>query len=780
MKKIQYTLLALLAVSLIASCTLEPIDVPENQLGDLSVFTAVAAQPEDGTKAALAEEGAIKWSPNDEIEIFSGASFDGVYQYQGTEAAASAEFTYTSGTITNPDIEKGFWAVYPSTSAAGAAVDGTSVTVTVPKDQTATAGTFDPAAFVAVAHSSGFALSFFNVCGGFKFKVTRSDVTKVEFHAVSGEALAGTATVQMDANGRPSVTAVASPETTITLSAPENQTLAADQWYYISCLPTALSGGFTMTLATSSEFGVVSHDTPLTVKRSTWGRLNTPVSATTYNLIISDPAAKAICVANWDTNGDGEISLTEAAAVSNSDLGTTFKNNTEITNLSFLKAFTGLTSIPSYAFSECTGLESITIPEGVTQIGHYAFWKCGALQTLSLPGTLTEIGDHTFSVCSSLKNVSIPEGVVHIDNNAFSQSGLESVTLPSTATNLGDGIFGSCPDLESVSIKAALTAIRSYMFHNCQKLTTVNIPEGVTYIQVYAFNKCNLSSIVLPNSLRYLDNYSFSETPLTSVTIPEGALEIRGSAFANCTQLQEITVPSTITSIEGYAFSGCSSLTGITLPAGVTSIGASLFSGCTSLGHVTMLGNITSIGEKAFYNCSSLGSITIPGTVISIESSAFSGCTHLESVTVPSGVTSLSSSVFSYCTGLTSVSLPIGLTLIDMFAFMGCSSLSSISIPNTVYFIGNSAFSSTGLTSVTLPTDMISIGTYSFNGCKSLTTVTVPLNTPPEEYVPGNSHWFNGCDVLTAIYVPAGRVDTYKAAGGWSDYADKIQAIPAP
>ena len=122
----------------------------------------------------------------------------------------------------------------------------------------------------------------------------------------------------------------------------------------------------------------------------------------------------------------------------------------------------------------------------------------------------------------------------------------------------------------------------------------------------------------------------------------------------------------------------------------------------------------------------------------------------------------------------------MGQTLIDMYAFMGCSSLSSISIPNTVYFIGNSAFSSTGLTSVTLPTDTASIGKYSFNNCESLTTVTVPLNTPPEEYVPGNSHWFNGCDVLTAIYVPAGRVDTYKAAGGWSDYADKIQAIPAP
>ena len=28
------------------------------------------------------------------------------------------------------------------------------------------------------------------------------------------------------------------------------------------------------------------------------------------------------------------------------------------------------------------------------------------------------------------------------------------------------------------------------------------------------------------------------------------------------------------------------------------------------------------------------------------------------------------------------------------------------------------------------------------------------------------------------IYVPAASVDAYKAASGWSDYADKIQAIP--
>ena len=38
-----------------------------------------------------------------------------------------------------------------------------------------------------------------------------------------------------------------------------------------------------------------------------------------------------------------------------------------------------VTSIGSYAFEDCSGLTSVTIPDGVTSIGDYAFYGCSNL-----------------------------------------------------------------------------------------------------------------------------------------------------------------------------------------------------------------------------------------------------------------------------------------------------------------------------------------------------------------------------------------------------------------
>jgi hypothetical protein len=65
-----------------------------------------------------------------------------------------------------------------------------------------------------------------------------------------------------------------------------------------------------------------------------------------------------------------------------------------------------------------------------------------------------------------------------------------------------------------------------------------------------------------------------------------------------------------------------------------------------------------------------------------------------------------------------------------------------------------------------------SIGAGAFYACTGLTNITVEAITPPTLDIDafGNT---NGCP----IYVPSASVDTYKAAGGWSTYADRIQAI---
>ena len=62
-------------------------------------------------------------------------------------------------------------------------------------------------------------------------------------------------------------------------------------------------------------------------------------------------------------------------------------------------------SIGSYAFCDCTGLASITIPESVTSIGDSAFYGCTGLTNVTIGSGVTSIGYYTFYDCHSLTNV---------------------------------------------------------------------------------------------------------------------------------------------------------------------------------------------------------------------------------------------------------------------------------------------------------------------------------------------------------------------------------------
>ena len=117
----------------------------------------------------------------------------------------------------------------------------------------------------------------------------------------------------------------------------------------------------------------------------------------------ADTEVKRLCVENWDTNHDGEISLNEAAAVTG--LGDVFKGNTLIASFDELKYFTGLTSIDASAFRQCTLLTSVTIPEGVTTFGSFSFRDCSSLTSVIIPESVTGISSSAFRGCSALTSV---------------------------------------------------------------------------------------------------------------------------------------------------------------------------------------------------------------------------------------------------------------------------------------------------------------------------------------------------------------------------------------
>ncbi|MBR1558328.1 MAG: leucine-rich repeat protein, partial [Prevotella sp.] len=116
-----------------------------------------------------------------------------------------------------------------------------------------------------------------------------------------------------------------------------------------------------------------------------WGTLYTESFAIDGSIAetlidFADTGTESVCVANWDTDGDGYLSKTEAAAVTT--LGTVFRDNEEMTSFEELQYFTSLTKLDADAFRNCTKLEALTLPDGLTEIGNNAFTNCPSLQSL--------------------------------------------------------------------------------------------------------------------------------------------------------------------------------------------------------------------------------------------------------------------------------------------------------------------------------------------------------------------------------------------------------------
>ena len=76
---------------------------------------------------------------------------------------------------------------------------------------------------------------------------------------------------------------------------------------------------------------------------------------------------------------------------------------------------------------------SISIDEGVTSIGSFAFSQCSNVQECMVPKTISYIGSYAFKECQSLQEISIPEGITRVSYGCFDGcTNLETVNLPST------------------------------------------------------------------------------------------------------------------------------------------------------------------------------------------------------------------------------------------------------------------------------------------------------------------------------------------------------------
>lgn len=376
--------------------------------------------------------------------------------------------------------------------------------------------------------------------------------------------------------------------------------------------------------------------------------------------------------------------------------GTAYNNGTFIGNVSG-NTYTGeikipdsvtydtktynVTSIGDYAFMDCLGIISISIPQSVTSIGDYPF-PLRYTFTLILEGKTPPIIENQISFlddgpiivpdeayntyCTEWSNKISLSRIVPLSKKEKIEQSVNITASDNTSallTAVGEEsvkyirrlkITGSINSYDFMVMNNKMTNLRyldlskarvvanpyefysgvctandvwpRYAFYQKTTLREVLLPESVHSIGSYAFSDCeNLKSVFIGNSVRTIGNYAFYNSGLDSVSIPNSVISIGESVFRDCSWLSEVTIGNGVTSI-GYGTFYNSSLSSITIPNNVNSIGSYAFYNCYRLKSVSIGNSVTSIGNNAFERCNNFKILNIPSSVLTIGSNAFSSC----------------------------------------------------------------------------------------------------------------------------------------------------------
>ncbi|MBR2194517.1 MAG: leucine-rich repeat domain-containing protein [Salinivirgaceae bacterium] len=201
-----------------------------------------------------------------------------------------------------------------------------------------------------------------------------------------------------------------------------------------------------------------------------------------------------------------------------------------------------VTAIGEYAFYDCSGLKSVTIPASVTKIGKDAFLDCRSMTSARFASvealcTMTLENEHS--------NPMFPYDPAWDEDRydvalyfGDEEKAFPSVEIPSDIDSVGQYAFINCRQLTSVNIPTNVKTIGNEAFAHCVNLSSVTIAEGsgkngLETIKTKAFNQCAFPTIVLPNSLTTIGNNAFDDCDnLVSIVIPESVENMGTEVFS--------------------------------------------------------------------------------------------------------------------------------------------------------------------------------------------------------------------------------------------------------
>lgn len=530
------------------------------------------------------------------------------------------------------------------------------------------------------------------------------------------------------------------------------------------------------------------------------------------NIEFADAEVKRICVENWDTNGDGELSYDEAAAVTN--LGEAFSNNQNITSFDELQFFTGITAINKDAFYYCSSLQTICFPEQITAIEETSFWQCNNLQSLFIPYNVNNISSTAFIFCGSLqsiivssdnpkydsrngcnavvetatntlilgcKNTVIPNNVLAIGDHAFDRNdGIESMIIPDCVVSIGGFNFYACKNLKEIRIPKSVTSI-NFSFLACSSALTIKVDKDNPKYD--SRNDCNAiietatnkliigcQTTIIPSSVVDIGLYAFSsQVHLSEMVIPKGVRRISHEAFAYCYGLSLISLPKTLEEIGDYAFWGCNDLLTIYSynPQPPVLLGDNIFvkniynQSDSIIHHATLY--VPKGSKGAYQNADQWKRFT---HIVEMEDDGASGIdfadAEVKRICVENWDTNgdgeLSYDEAAAVTTLNKVFRSTSISSFDEFRhFVGVKSLKFEEFYNC-----------TNMTSISLPNSLTYSDQNSFCGCTKLVSINWPVN---DEFL-FSTGVFQGC-TFTTVTIPYNMV----ISGGTFSRCHKLTEI---
>ena len=166
-----------------------------------------------------------------------------------------------------------------------------------------------------------------------------------------------------------------------------------------------------------------------------------------------------------------------------------------------------------------TSIKRVIVPEGVEDIQKYAFYNCTGLQSVTVPSTLKRIKEFAFTKDAKLTDIN-----------------LQNIEV------IGKEAFKGCTSLKTAALNKAF-AIGVKAFEDCTALAYVDL-SALRNTGAEAFRNCTALKEVKLTEDTKLSNGMFAFSGLTRVEIFE-KVQIPDNCFYGCKSLETVHFPTT-------------------------------------------------------------------------------------------------------------------------------------------------------------------------------------------------------------------------------------------